>query len=157
MAASYQNVNSGNGFATPVKGSGINHRNLNRHGRAILAANVVTGTRPFLPSRSQAAQIFGVSSHLLGQALKLLRQKQAPVQTTEATLSTSTTVGIVDVEPQAVAKADIPAIIAALQAYVDTTPGTREAKLAAMLSVLDKLTSPVNGSPFTSNSNTSAG
>jgi hypothetical protein len=64
-----------NGAATvPVlNGRGIAHRKLDRHQRAELAAEVVTGARPFVPSYEQACTMFGVPRYVLTQHLKARR------------------------------------------------------------------------------------
>jgi hypothetical protein len=83
MDVSHQSVNGGNGgngSAPPIKGSGINHRALNKYGRGRLAAEVALGIRPFVPSHAQLAQVFNVSSHLLTQKIKALQQQQVRQQ-----------------------------------------------------------------------------
>ena len=50
---------TGNG-STPVNGRGIKHRKLTRQGRVSLAADIVTGSRPYVPSLAQTCTVFDV-------------------------------------------------------------------------------------------------
>jgi hypothetical protein len=61
-----------NGTAT-LLGSGLNHRHLTQEARARLAADVVTGVRPFVPSGEQACVIFNIPRYLLTKQLKTQR------------------------------------------------------------------------------------
>jgi hypothetical protein len=62
-----------NGSATVI-GRGINHRKLDQHQRADLAADVVTGARPFLPSYGQVCLLFNVPTPVLRQHVKARRE-----------------------------------------------------------------------------------
>jgi hypothetical protein len=148
MAIFHQSLN-GNGSATPLKGSGLNHRHLDQDQRARLAADVVTGVRPFVPSCEQACVTFAIPRYRLAKHLKARKSVNGTLPTVQCVEVTAP----ITLGSDGVVSADIPAIIAALQAYVDATPATREAKLAAMLAVLENFTTPVNkhngGSPST--------
>jgi hypothetical protein len=61
-----------NSSATIV-GRGINHRKLDQDQRAELAADAVTGARPFVPSCDQACIVFGVPRRVLTEHLKARR------------------------------------------------------------------------------------
>jgi hypothetical protein len=65
------------GSATVLKGSGIKYRKLDQDQRAELAADVVTGRRPFVPSCEQACAIFGVPTLVLRKHLKARRELAA--------------------------------------------------------------------------------
>jgi len=62
-----------NGAAT-LLGSGLNHRHLDQDQRAELAASVVSGERPFVPSGEQACVIFGIPRYVLTKHLKARRK-----------------------------------------------------------------------------------
>jgi hypothetical protein len=62
-----------NGSATII-GRGINHRKLDQDQRAELAADVVTGERPFVPSCAQACDLFQVPRRVLTELLKVRRE-----------------------------------------------------------------------------------
>src|SRR5262249_22024505 len=55
-------------------GSGLNHRNLNQDQRAELAAQVVCGERPFVPSAEQMSIICHIPRYLLARHLKARRE-----------------------------------------------------------------------------------
>ena len=63
-----------NGSATVLNGRGIAHRKLDQDQRAELAADVVTGARPFLPSYGQVSLLFNVPTPVLRQHVKARRE-----------------------------------------------------------------------------------
>jgi hypothetical protein len=58
-------------------GKGLNHRNLAQDVRVGLAADVVTGARPYIPSCNEACVTFRIPHHLLTKELKARRELAA--------------------------------------------------------------------------------
>jgi hypothetical protein len=58
------------GSTSPIiNGRGLKHRNLDRHQRADLGADVVSGTVRYIPSIGQMAGVLGVSAAEIGKHL----------------------------------------------------------------------------------------
>src|SRR5215831_7273028 len=51
---------TGNG-SKPVIGRGVKHRKLSRQGRIALAADIATGSRPYVPSLAQTCSALDIS------------------------------------------------------------------------------------------------
>ena len=67
-------LDNGNGGAvngTVVRGRGLHHRKLSHKQLVALAADVVTGEKPFEPSLAQYSSIFGITPAALRTELKL--------------------------------------------------------------------------------------
>jgi hypothetical protein len=63
-------ITKDHGPTTPIKGTGIRRRRSGTHQLAELACDAVLGSRPFVLSNGQAAQIFGVPPAILREHLK---------------------------------------------------------------------------------------